>query len=41
MKYPEFDEYLLQGEPQKRERAEAWGVSIGCRELQGFDKELI
>ena len=23
-----FDEYLLLGEPQKRERAKAWGVAI-------------
>ena len=28
----EFDEYMRQGESQKRERAEAWGVAIG---LQG------
>ena len=27
--YINFDEYIRQGEPQKRERAEAWRVSIG------------
>ena len=27
--YINFDEYIRQGEPQKRERAEAWRVAIG------------
>ena len=32
----EFDEYLRQGEPQKRERAEAWGVAIGLQAVDGL-----
>ena len=32
----EFDEYLQQGEPQKRERAEAWGVAIGLQAVDGL-----
>ncbi len=27
--YLDFDEYIRQGEPQKKERAEAWRVAIG------------
>ena len=27
----EFDEYLRQGAPQKRECAESWGVAIGLQ----------
>ena len=30
-----FDEYIRQGEPQKKERAEAWRVAIG---LQAVDR---
>ena len=29
----EFDGYLRQGEPQKRERADAWGVAIETIEI--------
>ena len=32
----EFDEYLQQNEPQKRERAEAWGVAIGLQAVDGL-----
>ncbi len=32
----EFDEYLRQGEPQQRERAEAWGVAIGLQAVDGL-----
>ena len=32
----EFDEYLQQSEPQKRERAEAWGVAIGLQAVDGL-----
>lgn len=28
-KYINFDEYIRQGEPAQRERAEAWRVAIG------------
>ena len=34
--YVEFDEYLQQGEPQKRERAKAWGVAIGLQAVDGL-----
>ena len=27
--YLDFDEYIRQGEPQQKERAEAWRVAIG------------
>ena len=33
-RYLDFDEYIRQGEPQQRERAEAWRVAIG---LQAVD----
>ena len=32
----EFDEYLRQMEPQKRERAEAWGIAIGLQAVDGL-----
>lgn len=32
--YMNFDEYIRQGEPAQRERAEAWSVAIG---LQAVD----
>ena len=32
----EFDEYLRQEEPQKRERAEAWGIAIGLQAVDGL-----
>ena len=31
-----FDEYLRQGEPQERERAEAWSVAIGLQAVDGL-----
>lgn len=31
-----FDEYIRQGEPQKKERAEAWRVAIGLQEVDGL-----
>ena len=33
--YINFDEYIRQGEPQKRERAEAWRVAIGLQAVDG------
>lgn len=32
----EFDEYIRQGEPQKKERAEAWSVAIGLQAVDGL-----
>ena len=32
----EFDEYLQQGDLQKRERAEVWGVAIGLQAVDGL-----
>ena len=32
----EFEEYLRQGEPQSRERAEAWDVAIGLQAVDGL-----
>ena len=29
--YLNFDEYIRQGEPEKKERAEAWRVAIGLQ----------
>ena len=34
--YINFDEYIRQGEPQKRERAEAWRVAIGLQAVDGL-----
>lgn len=31
-----FDEYIRQGEPQRRERAEAWRVAIGLQAVDGL-----
>ena len=32
----DFDEYMRQGEPQKRERANAWGIAIGLQAVDGL-----
>ena len=29
----DLDEYIRQGEPQKRERSEAWKVAIGLQQV--------
>ena len=34
--YINFEEYIRQGEPQKRERAEAWRVAIGLQAVDGL-----
>lgn len=34
--YLNFDEYIRQGEPQKRERAEAWRIAIGLQAVDGL-----
>ena len=34
--YINFDEYIRQGEPEKRERAEAWRVAIGLQAVDGL-----
>lgn len=34
--YINFDEYIRQNEPQKRERAEAWRVAIGLQAVDGL-----
>ena len=34
--YLNFDEYIRQGEPQKKERAEAWRVTIGLQAVDGL-----
>ena len=34
--YLYFDEYIHQGEPQKKERAEAWRVAIGLQAVDGL-----
>ena len=31
-----FDEYIRQGEPQKKEMAEAWRVAIGLQAVDGL-----
>jgi len=31
-----FDEYICQGEPQKKERADAWRVAIGLQAVDGL-----
>ena len=35
-RYLDFEEYLRQGEPQQRERAEAWRVAIGLQAVDGL-----
>ena len=34
--YPDFDEYLRQGEPSQREAAYAWSTAIGLQEVDGL-----
>ncbi len=34
--YLNFDEYIRQGEPAQRERAEAWSVAIGLQAVDGL-----
>lgn len=34
--YLNFDEYIRQGEPQQKERAEAWRVAIGLQAVDGL-----
>ena len=34
--YLDFDEYIRHGEPQKKERAEAWRVAIGLQAVDGL-----
>ena len=34
--YLNFDEYIRQGNPQKKERAEAWRVAIGLQAVDGL-----
>ena len=34
--YLNFDEYIRQGDPQKKERAEAWRVAIGLQDVDGL-----
>ena len=36
MNYDEFDQYLLQGEPGKRDKAQAWKTAIGLQEVDGL-----
>ena len=32
-KHSEFEQYLQQGEPERRERAEAWSIAIGLQDV--------
>ena len=34
--YLNFDEYIRQGDPLKKERAEAWRVAIGLQAVDGL-----
>ena len=34
--YLNFDEYIRRGDPQKKERAEAWRVAIGLQAVDGL-----
>ena len=34
--YIDFDEYIRQGEPAQRERAEAWSIAIGLQAVDGL-----
>ena len=34
--YINFDEYIRQGDPQKKERAEFWRVAIGLQAVDGL-----
>lgn len=34
--YINFDEYIRQGEPAQRERADAWRVAIGLQAVDGL-----
>ena len=40
--YINFDEYIRQSEPHKRERAEAWRVAIDYRNVvKGVERESV
>ena len=39
MKYEEFDQYLLQSEPGKRDKAQAWKTAIGLQEGNGIRRQ--
>ena len=34
---PDFEEYIRQGEPDKRERAQIWRTAIGLQQVDGLD----
>lgn len=34
--YLDFDEYIIASEPHKRDRAEAWKVAIGLKDVDGL-----
>ncbi|MBQ9547320.1 MAG: hypothetical protein IJU90_08565 [Bacteroidales bacterium] len=36
VRYLDFDEYIVASEPHKREKAEAWKVSIGLQAVDGL-----
>lgn len=36
MKYIDLEEYIGQGEPQKREKGIAWQTAIGLQEVDGL-----
>ena len=36
MKYDDFDQYMQQGEPGKREKARAWKTAIGLQDVDGL-----
>ena len=34
---PDFEEYIRQGEPDKKERAQIWRTAIGLQQVDGGD----
>ena len=35
-KYLDFDQYIQQGEPEQKDKAEAWRVAIGLQAVDGL-----
>ena len=33
---PDFEEYIRQGEPEKKAKAEIWGVAVGLQQVDGL-----
>ena len=37
---PDFEEYIRQGEPEKKERAQIWRTAIGLQQVDGLETSV-